>query len=106
MDFEVIDRPTAIASQHAGRVRVVNHHDGAIFFRQIAQRGQRANVAIHGEDAVADQQLAPRLVLDAGEFRLGRVLPSTRDFAGFGAIVYSVRYRRHQASCHRYRPPA
>ena len=35
---EMIDGAAPVASQHAGRVRVVDHHDRAIFFGQIAQR--------------------------------------------------------------------
>jgi hypothetical protein len=38
MHFKVIDGSATVASQHAGRMRVVNHHDGAVFFRQVAQR--------------------------------------------------------------------
>jgi hypothetical protein len=34
VQLEVIDRAAAVAAQHAGRVRVVDHHDGAVFFRQ------------------------------------------------------------------------
>ena len=51
----------AIAPQHAGRMRVVNHHDGAVFLRQVAQRGQRPNVAIHGKHAIGNDQLVPGL---------------------------------------------
>jgi hypothetical protein len=43
-------------------MRVVDHHDGAVFFRQIAQPRQRPNVTIHGKHAVGDQQLLARLV--------------------------------------------
>ena len=35
------------------------------------KRGQRADVAVHGKDAVGDEQLAAGLVLDAGELLLG-----------------------------------
>ncbi len=34
------------------------------FSANVAQAGQRADVAVHGEDAVGDQQLVSRLVLD------------------------------------------
>ena len=34
---EVIDGAAAVAAQHAGGVRVVDHHDGAVFFGQVAQ---------------------------------------------------------------------
>jgi hypothetical protein len=52
-----------VASQDARSMRIVHHHDGAIFFRQIAERGQRADVAVHGKYAVGDEQFFPRLVL-------------------------------------------
>ena len=65
--LEMINRAAAIASQHAGGVGVIHHHDGAIFLRQVAERGQRADIAVHGEDAVRDQQLFPGLVLYAGK---------------------------------------
>jgi len=57
---EMIDRAAAVATEDAGGVGVVNHHDGAVFFRNVAEAGQRADVAIHGEDAIADQQLPCR----------------------------------------------
>ena len=56
----------AVAAENAGGVRIVNHHDRAVFFSQVAEGRQRANVAVHGEDAVGDQQLFARFVLDAG----------------------------------------
>ena len=63
---EVIDGAAAVAPQNAGGVRVVDHHDRAVFFGQVAERGQRTDVAVHGEDAVGDQQFLAGLVLDAG----------------------------------------
>ena len=58
---EVIDGAATVAAQHAGSVRVVHHHDGAVLLRELAQRGQRADVAVHGEHAVGDQQLVAGL---------------------------------------------
>ena len=52
-------------------MRVVDHHDGAVFFGEIAEAGQRADVAVHGEDAVGDEQLVAGLVLDAGQLLFG-----------------------------------
>ena len=69
--LEVIDSATAIAAQNAGGVSVVHHHDGAIFFRQIAKPGQRTDIAVHGEHAISDQQLLAGLIFDAGQLRLG-----------------------------------
>ncbi len=37
VQVEVIDGAAPVAAQHAGGVRVVDHHDGAVFF---GQRGQ------------------------------------------------------------------
>ena len=69
--FEMIDGAASLAAEHAGSVRVVDHHDRAVFFGRLAQAGQRADVAIHREDAVGDQQLFPGLILHAGELLLG-----------------------------------
>ena len=39
-------------------MRIVDHHDAAGLFGQFAELGQRAEVAVHAEDAVGDEQLA------------------------------------------------
>ena len=52
-------------------MRVVDHHDGAVFFGDVAQAGQRADIAVHGEDAVGDQQLLAGLILNAGQLLFG-----------------------------------
>ena len=57
---EMIDGAAAVAAEHAAGVRVVDHHDAAVFLGQRAQRRQRPEVAVHAEDAVGDQQLALR----------------------------------------------
>ena len=64
MNAEVIDGAAAIATQNAGGVRVVDHHDGAVFLGNVAELRQRADVAIHREHAVGDQQLVAGLVLE------------------------------------------
>src|SRR5258707_3430893 len=61
VNVEVVSSAAPVAAEHAGRVRVINHHDGAVFLGQITQRRQRANVAVHGKHAVGDQQLVARL---------------------------------------------
>ena len=38
-------------------MRVVDHHDAAEFFGEVAQRRQRAKVAIHAENTIGDQKL-------------------------------------------------
>ena len=54
---------------------VVDHHDGAVFFGEIAELVDRADVAVHGEDAVGDEELAARLGRDFFEqlFGVGNV---------------------------------
>src|SRR5208282_6745568 len=64
---KMIDGATALAAEHAGRVRVVHHHDRAVLLGSIAQTRQRTDVAIHRENAIRDQQLPPRLTLHAGQ---------------------------------------
>ena len=39
MNVVVVDGAAAIATEHAGRVGVVHHHDGAVFLGQLADRG-------------------------------------------------------------------
>ena len=41
------------------------------FSASCAQLRQRADIAVHGKHAVGDQQLAPRLVLHAGQLLFG-----------------------------------
>ena len=57
---EVIDGAAALAPKHAARMRVVHHHDRAELLGDGAELGQRAEVAVHREHAVGDQQLALR----------------------------------------------
>ena len=55
MLVEMINRAATIAAQYTRGVGVVHHHDGSVFFSKIAQAGQRANVTVHGENAVGNQ---------------------------------------------------
>ena len=57
---EMIDGAASVLAEHAARMRIVDHHDAAEFFGERAEVGQRADVAVHAEDAVGDQQLALR----------------------------------------------
>ena len=57
---EVIDGAAAVPPEHAAGVRIVHHHDAAEFLGEVAQRRQRAEVAVHAEHAVGDEQLALR----------------------------------------------
>ena len=73
---EMVDGAAAVAAQHAGGMRVVHHHDGAVLFGRFHQAGQRADVAVHGEHAVGDQQLAAGHGIQFGQnlLRRGHVL--------------------------------
>ena len=71
MLVEVVYGAAAVAPENAGSMRIVNHEDGAEFFREVAQRRQRTNVAIHAEDAVGDQQLAAGLVFHRSKLLFG-----------------------------------
>ena len=39
MDVEMVDGAASVASQDTGGMSVVDHHDGAVFLGQIAERG-------------------------------------------------------------------
>jgi hypothetical protein len=60
---EVIDAAAAVAAEHAAGVGVVDHHDGAVLLAEIGERADGADVAVHGEDAVGDDELVAGLVL-------------------------------------------
>ena len=60
---EMIDGAAPVASQHAGGMRIVHHHDGAVPLGRFDQSGQRPDVAIHRKHAIGDQQLAPWLTV-------------------------------------------
>src|SRR5438105_7707554 len=64
MDVEVVDGATPVASQYAGGMGIIHHHDSAIFFGKLAKPRQRADVAIHGKYAVADEQFVAGLIFD------------------------------------------
>ena len=38
-------------------MRVVHHHDAVVFFGEIAESGEIGDVAVHGKNAVGDEQL-------------------------------------------------
>ena len=42
---------------------VVDHHDGAVFLAEVGELVDGADVAVHGEDTVGDEELAAGLVL-------------------------------------------
>ncbi len=62
MAAEVIDAAAAVAAQNAGGMRIVDHHDGAILLGQIGEFVNRADVAVHRENAIGDEQLAAWLI--------------------------------------------
>ena len=57
---EVIDGAASVRAEHAARVRIVHHHDAAVLLGEVAELRQRAEVAVHAEHAVGDEQLARR----------------------------------------------
>src|SRR5580698_4922565 len=71
MHFEMIYRATTISAEDTGGVSVVDHHDRAVLFGEIAQRRQGADIAVHGKDSVGDQQLFPWLVFNARQSFFG-----------------------------------
>src|SRR5205809_3485885 len=56
MEPEVIDRAASAVTEHAAGVGVVHHHDGALFLRDVRQFGQYAEVTVHAEHAVRDEE--------------------------------------------------
>jgi hypothetical protein len=68
---KVIDGAATVATKDSARVGVVDHHDGAVLFAEIGELVDGPDVAVHGEDAVGDEELAAGLVLDLLEELLG-----------------------------------
>jgi gamma-glutamyltranspeptidase/glutathione hydrolase len=55
-DAVVLGRAPPPCAEHADRVRVVDHHQRLVALREVADLGQRRDVAVHGEDAVGRDQ--------------------------------------------------
>src|SRR5216684_2950560 len=51
---EMIYSPPPVATEHAGGVRVVHHHDAVVLLGEVAELRQRRDVALHGKHAVGD----------------------------------------------------
>ena len=49
--------PRPFFAEHAARVRIVDHHDAAGLLGERAELRQRAEIAVHAEHAVGDQEL-------------------------------------------------
>src|ERR1700690_620062 len=75
---------TAIA-EDAGGVRVVYHHDAIVFFGEIAERGERGDIAFHGKNTVGDEQLfaVPRFGFFQDALAIGYVLVLENFDGGF-----------------------
>ena len=58
MKTEVIDGPAAVFSKHAAGMRVVHHHDAPELVGHVAELRKRADVAVHAEHAVGDDERA------------------------------------------------
>jgi hypothetical protein len=96
-------------------MRIVHHHDRAVFLGGLHQAGQRPDVAIHREHAIGDQQLSPRLPVQLGQFPFGRRRifvrkdvdlrarePAAVDDAGViqfvgDDVIFGSQHRRHGA---------
>jgi hypothetical protein len=67
-------------------VRVVDHHDGSVFFCEVSEFVDGADVAVHGEDAVGDEELAAGFLLDFLKqlFGVGDVFVAEDFDLGFG----------------------
>ncbi len=61
--MKVVDGAAAVATEDSAGVGVVDHHDGVVFFRECSEFVDGADVAVHGEDSVGDEELVAGLVL-------------------------------------------
>lgn len=77
----------AAGADEADRVRVVDHHHGVVPLGQVADLGERGDVAVHREDAVGDDELAAGAAL--GRLlelllQVGHVAVGVAEAAGLG----------------------
>src|ERR1700722_2162463 len=63
-DMEVIWAAATVAAKHTAGVGVVDHHDGTVSLGDLGELVDGADVAIHREDAVGDEQFVAGLLLD------------------------------------------
>src|SRR5579863_8687936 len=63
----MIDGTASVSAQDSRGVGIVDHHDGSVLFGELTQVGQRTDIAVHGKDAVGDQQLLSRLIFNTGQ---------------------------------------
>src|SRR5215472_7165782 len=54
---KMVHCPAAVAAQHAGSVRVIQHHNAVEFLSEAAELRQGRDIAIHGKNTVRDEQL-------------------------------------------------
>ena len=100
MEMKMIDCPAPVAAQHSGRMGIVDHHDGAIFFRHFNQSRKGADVALHRENTICNQKLAAgnrsqfleyparrRCVFVGEDVNLGFRQPAAIDNAGVVQLV-------------------
>ena len=59
-DAAVLGRAAAGLAEEAGGVAVVHHHERVVALGQVADLGERRDVAVHGEHAVGGDQPRPR----------------------------------------------
>src|SRR2546423_1706615 len=53
---------SGVLGSNGRSMRVVHHHDAVVFFSEVAQLRQRRDVAVHGKNAVRDNQFFPRKI--------------------------------------------
>ena len=93
---EVLGGAPAVLAQHAHGVRVIRHHPRVVLLRQLHDARQVADVALHGEHAVGDDDL-PRVGL-----LLRRLLQQLLEVLHVVVAVTCARWRRTAGR----RPPA
>src|ERR1019366_1259628 len=74
-----------VAAQHAGGMGIVDHHDDAVLFGGFHQTRERTDIAVHGKDAVADEQLVAGNVVQFGENLFGGGHVFVREDVDLGA---------------------
>ena len=83
---EMIHGAASVASENAGGMRVVHHHDAIVFFSEVAKLREGGDVAFHGKNAVGDEQLVAVPVFGFFEnaLAIGDILVLENFYGGFG----------------------
>src|SRR5690348_17686368 len=83
---EMVNGAASVASENAGGMGVVDHHDAIVFFGEVAKLRERSDVAFHGKNAVGDEQLVTVPVFGFFEdaLAIGDVFVLENFYGGFG----------------------